>query len=322
MRPIAEQCRHEQMSHVCGSGHLFCKLAARLLQLTQSCPIRGCGSQLTPVRQSASSIWNAAKTGDNGAFNFYLSNGVSLETALEAAAGAGNTEVCRELLNRGARLNKRGDGTDKGPSKPFIAAARGGHLPTLELLRESGAIFHGIPSASDPSRIENSPMHSAVYGRQPIVIPYLAQLGIDVDIFRPHKDADGTGGPTPLFCCAGENKRVECARVLLELGADPNRPIRTSSNHTPVVRAALLGTSTVFAVMLEYGGNPSCCGHAALHEIAKRYLNPDKVAEMVTAIAVHCDDECKNEMWRCLSNVAGKFKDINTLERILKVEQH
>lgn len=78
--------------------------------------------------------------------------------------------------------------------------------------------------------------HAVVIGRADIVT-LLVQRGADVEA-----DRAGTLPGSPLFSCVGPNA-LECARFLLEAGADPN--VRDAGGATPADRAAATGRAAL-----------------------------------------------------------------------------
>lgn len=124
------------------------------------------------------SIHVAAGTGDFGRVKTLLARNPELasarsspfgDTPLHEAAGAGNLEICKFLLEAKADVNA----TDNTKATPLHAAAKGGHWPVAKLLLENKA---------DPLVVDaggRTVLHMAAWGGNTNVIQALLKRGVD-----------------------------------------------------------------------------------------------------------------------------------------------
>ena len=89
-------------------------------------------------------------------------------TALHLAAGIGQEAVARLLLKRGADVAAR---THGGGATPLHAAARGGHLPLLACLLDSGAPLHATTCEG------HTALHVAAHAGQASAVQLLIARG-------------------------------------------------------------------------------------------------------------------------------------------------
>ncbi len=150
-------------------------------------------------------------------------------TPLHEAAGAGMMELTRDLVERGADLNARlgeipgnvyepGRG---GGTTPFLAAARGGHVDTMQLLLSAGA---------DPYDQSTDGTGSVLFATRSLnieAVRLLVELGADVNGASPNR-------PTALHTAIrfGEDEIVE---YLAGNGADFD--VRDHNSRTPLQEA-------------------------------------------------------------------------------------
>ena len=150
-------------------------------------------------------------------------------TPLHEAAGAGMVQLTRDLVERGADLNARlgeirgnvyepGRG---GGTTPFLAAARGGHLDTMQLLLSAGA------SPYDQSTDGTGSVLFATRSLNIEAVRLLVELGADVNGASPNR-------PTALHTAIrfGEDEIVE---YLADNGADFD--VRDHNSRTPLQEA-------------------------------------------------------------------------------------
>jgi ankyrin repeat protein len=145
---------------------------------------------------------------------------------MEAEFAIAPEELCQAVVS--GDLTRAGKVLDEGP--PGLAAAHHGdgwpllHLaPTPEmadLLLERGADL-GARNRHPRFGRRNTPLHAAVYSNRPPVVRRLIERGAELDAV----DAPGL---TPLHLAAA-NGWLECARILLDAGADAHvRSLRES----------------------------------------------------------------------------------------------
>lgn len=136
------------------------------------------------------------------------------DSPLRAAAAAGNGEVVKILRNAGSNPNQLGSGTRSA----LFEAAIHGHGKIAQSLLQGGA---QVEAATLGSRFS-----------------HLSGYLIDVE------------GVTPLIAAA-ENGSLEVVRLLVDAGADVNRP--DSSGFTPLMGAARAGHAKMVEFLLERG---------------------------------------------------------------------
>lgn len=139
------------------------------------------------------------------------------ETPLRAASGIGNIEVVKVLLKAGADPNLLGNGTRSA----LFEAALKGHGRVVQALLQAGA---RVDAATLGCRIRSFPVFTSGY-----------------------EDAEGV---TPLIAAA-EGGYLQAVRLLVEAGADLNRP--DASGFTPLMGAARSGNAGMVRFLLERG---------------------------------------------------------------------
>jgi ankyrin repeat protein len=158
-------------------------------------------------------------------------------TPLIEAAVVGNTEVVRALLEAGANVDLAGaDG-----QTPLMVLARGGNVEAARLMLE-----HGADVEVREAWREQTALIWAAAQAQPNMVALLLEHGADPNarsrpndwqrqvsaerrrLYRPH------GGMTALMYAAREGC-VECAKALVEAGADPD--LGDNRNVVPLIVA-------------------------------------------------------------------------------------
>jgi ankyrin repeat protein len=158
-------------------------------------------------------------------------------TPLTEAATIGNAGVLAQLLDAGADVESPGaDG-----QTALMIVARGSNVAAAKLLLERGA----NPNATELWRQQTALMWAAAQ-RQPEMVKLLIEHGAQVDARsiennwprqvtgEPRRMYRPMGGLTPLLFAAREGC-VECARALVEAGADVDLP--DPKNITPLFLA-------------------------------------------------------------------------------------
>jgi uncharacterized protein len=158
-------------------------------------------------------------------------------TPLTEAATAGNTAIVERLLKAGVDANARG----KDDTTPLMLAARGNNVDVGRLLIEHGADVN----AKEAWRGQTALIWAAAQ-RQPAMVKLLVEHGADPNARSNTNDWDRQvsgerrrlyrpfGGLTALMYAAREGC-VDCARALVEGGADPD--LSGYRNVTPLIMA-------------------------------------------------------------------------------------
>jgi len=187
--------------------------------------------------------WTLHQASQRGLFdsvkNLILSNKANANdkddqncTALHWAAINNHIEIAKFLLIHGASVDEKGGDL---MATPLHWAARSGHLQMVTLLHK----YHADPTIID-SQGYNA-LHLAIHGGYPMLALYLISLGMEVDTLDPMER-------TPLMWSAYLGNSVECARVLIRMGADVNLVDKTkftalhwaiTSRHMDVAKAII-----------------------------------------------------------------------------------
>lgn len=171
------------------------------------------------------------------------------ETALMAAAGAGQTSAVELLLSLGASVTARMEdhlgkasstrGLASGGGAAHAAAAAGSHEVLTMLVERNETVAHTCDS------LGNSPLHVAcIHGQAAAAHLCLAR---DVEI-----DERNDAGCTPLALAASHGS-VEAVRLCLEKGASVDA-VDVEAN-TPLHRACVYDHAPVAAALLDAGAN-------------------------------------------------------------------
>lgn len=165
-------------------------------------------------------------------------------TPLMFAAGTGDPEMTRLLLEAGARTEQR----DHNGERALQWAARQSFLHPFRDNAECARLLleAGSSADSEADRYGSSPLIDVSrYGSDPGMVRHLLAAGAD-----PNR-ADRSG-ETALYGAAGSSREVESVRLLLAAGAEPN--IRVSHlGQTPLHRAALHGGRETIRLLVEAG---------------------------------------------------------------------
>lgn len=176
-------------------------------------------------------------------------------SALHEASIQGNAAVIAALLAAGADPNA----ANPEGETPLMVVARTGNVEAARLLVDAGADVNTTERWGGQSAL----MWAAAQS-QPDMIAFLASRGADLDargvirqwprkvITEPRPKDMNKGGFTPLLYAAREGC-VECARVLLEAGADPD--LADPERVTPLVLALINLHFDLAAYMIEAGAD-------------------------------------------------------------------
>lgn len=171
-------------------------------------------------------------------------------TALHFAAGEGQTEVCKFLVEQ---LRLPVDPKDDDGETPLIHAARQGRLETVEYLLGRGA---------DPSVASNmgaTALHHAAGIGHIEIMKILLGKGVDIE----SKSESGT----PLVWAAGHGQQ-DAVKLLLEHNAKPDT--ETADGITSLLSAVAAGSLPCLEVLIQAGANPNVTagGATPLHVAA------------------------------------------------------
>jgi ankyrin repeat protein len=213
---------------------------ARQARLT-SVALFGCAEIAAMLIAGGASVdlADAILLGDASAVAERLRSGASIhgvgrcgKTPLMAAVMAGNTELVRTLLDRGAEPSG-------GPGSDALGwAASRGQLDIAAELLARGA----DPNAEG---IICTPLMSAARGKHRSLVQLLLSHGADAE--------HGSANDSPLQQAADQGQ-VEIVEFLLDAGADPNRG--TPYGRSPLRAAARCGSLRCASLLLERGALP------------------------------------------------------------------
>jgi len=180
------------------------------------------------------------------------------ETALMAAARTGNLDLAKALLVRGANVN--------------VKEAIRGQTPLMWAVAQKHPLLVGLLIVFGADiRARSTIGKSLVYTGVPTV-----QAGRNAAALVKTID---TGGSTPLLFAARTGD-IECAKLLLDAGADPNdaAPDGTSA----LVMASRSGNGGVASLLLTKTAdvNSTSAGYSALHAAVLRD-DPDLVNDLL-----------------------------------------
>src|SRR5690606_34578078 len=177
-------------------------------------------------------------------------------TALSEAASVADVKLVEMLLGAGADPNLGNDDNQT----PLMIAARVGSRPIAEKLLKAGARVNEREKYR-----EQTALMWAVAANSPEVVELLIRHGAEVDTraaandwgnqitSEPRAQYRNTGGLTPLLF-ATRFGCLECVRLLLDAGADVDRP--TPEGVTPLMNANENHNYTITEYLPERLTNP------------------------------------------------------------------
>jgi ankyrin repeat protein len=200
--------------------------------------------------QERLSFIEAAKEGNVSAIELLLVKGVDVNTtdrdgntALIWAARHGQRDCVRKLIEKGSKVNVK----NNVDWTALIAASRKGHKAVVELLIENGADVNAKANDGNTAftfasakgydeivdilkksgavsvKYQDPKILTAAFNGDVNTLKALLEKGVSPNTI------DRIGGETPLMYAMGRN-HFECAKLLLEFGADVN--IRDKDGHT------------------------------------------------------------------------------------------
>jgi len=237
------------------------------------------------AREGETPLMAAARAGSAAAVEMLIKHGADVnaaetlqdQTALMWAAAEGHLDVVDVLLKNGADANKKARAAELTtrstradyPSGGFTAlhwAVRNGDEPVVRRLVEGGADLK-ITNADGAT-----PMTLAIINDRFDLAAKLVELGADANDGSLYYAMEMRDATTDWRARDGSRLRVDhpnkltaldLAKVLLEAGADPNKPVATQmhnasmccdpkANATPFYRAAVAADVEALRLMLGY----------------------------------------------------------------------
>jgi uncharacterized protein len=178
-----------------------------------------------------------------------------------------------------------------------------GDYDRVQALFEAHPLLVAALNALDPARMEETPQGAAAHLFCREILLYMLSRGVRLDLFMACAlgQHDGVGSflqrePTLANATGAHGIHVlnhaadaRVARVLLEHGADPNRPVYEPWGWTPVHEAAYRGKRELLEMLVAAGGKPDAGrkGVTPLHAAAR--MGHRDVVERLVACGVDLD---------------------------------
>ena len=211
----------------------------------------------------------SASTGSLEAVRLLLGKGADVNAAdntgatpLTEATTVDQTDVVKQLLERGANVNPETTGVPGVTAllgSPLSAAAVNGNAELVRLLLSRGADVRQVSAANN--KVKNGPiafgnataLHMAAVGGNEQVARLLVDAGAPVD-------AKDVRGLTPLtLAIATDRPRAALIRLLLERGADA--AVRSAEGDTPLDWARKFNNPAVLAELKQQPATLAVPGH-------------------------------------------------------------
>ena len=266
-------------------------------------------------------------------------------TALQAAAGSGQSEIVGVLLRAGAQVDA--PAAVIGGSTAFQAAIDGSHAGIIQQLLESGG---GIDLLESHSKYIHKAFLAAVHARRLDVLDSLVNAGADINVAPEPTDLDGLTAlqsaaasgdlhmvngilsrgahvnmePTPLgftaIQAAALGGHLNVVERLLAAGADINAP-PAESGFSALQAAARNGHKKIVEKLLAYGANvntpPATYGCSALRAAA---LNGNlEIVELLLAANADVNAKASFQNWlrRTTLQAAAEAGRCDIIDRLL-----
>jgi len=200
------------------------------------------------------------------------------------AARSGEPELVAALLDRGAKI----EGPGQGSNTPLMAATRMGHTAVVALLLERGA------DPDNPRYRPATPLIAAVKERHLQAAAALLKGGAGPGYHPP-------GSAAPLFYASGKGDAA-MMKLLLDAGADPNQ-LYFNRGTSPMIGAVENGCVACVRYLLVAGGKPigqNSKGDGVVTIVVERGL--DEIAALLREAAASRD--------KATLGAAGTFNDI------------
>jgi ankyrin repeat protein len=184
-------------------------------------------------------------------------------TALMWATEQSHPEAVKLLIEHGASVSAATDVDTRNARNNLANTVKQRLHSSFGVLGKRGPGFDGTPPPPDGAAAPKGPASPAAPGARSSAGPAVATKGAPgtqpngedevISFFRRPAPKDG-GGLTPLTYAARENC-MECAKVLVEAGADVNQ--RTFYGWTPLLVATQNRHYKLGEYFLEHGANPN-----------------------------------------------------------------
>lgn len=254
-----------------------------------------------------------------------------LERPLHWAAGHGQHDVVRLLMERGAHV----DGSLQGFT-PLQSAARAGHRPICDTLLARGARMNVFVCAAigtleemrrmldaDPSLVNaqdeygTPPLHIAAELWRADVVRFLLERGADVGLTDRHRDGPlhllairrfdpvlwwGAFGMNNTVHSTDEDQQLATARLLVETGADVNA--RNWRKVTPLHRAVRGGRIGYVRFLLDQGADVNAADVAGDTPLRRAVTQPERLAVAELLIQWGADAGHKPKSGKSLAQLA------------------
>jgi ankyrin repeat protein len=169
-------------------------------------------------------LMRAAEAGRLAEVRRLLKNGANVNAKIEQlggldalmlAARRGHLEVVKVLLKAGADPNSSGGMHGLGFFSPLTLAMNGANKNKLQMI---DTLIAGGARLNPPSSFHESPLDTAIHENDIAMVRALLKRGSDVNWVSKF-------GSTPLASAVTTGERnVNIVRLLLNAGADPNKP--------------------------------------------------------------------------------------------------
>ena len=204
---------------------------------------------------------------------------------LHDAAGAGDFETVKKLLDDGASVD------EKTVATPLYFAAQNGHADVVALLIERGADVNGMSKFG-------AALHISARRGHIHIMEILLQNGADPNI----KGGDRESTPLHFAALSGS---IDAARVLLQNGADVNA--RTKHREPPIHNAKSRDYEELATLLVEHGARTTDVEPIS-NDLASADLKEGKLQLKLECSSCHSLEPEKNQTGPSLWNLVGREK--------------